>query len=228
VAPRQQQPWATRTKHDRRDAYTRAVLLKAAGHVFAQRGYGPTTIAAITAEAGLSRAAFYVYFASKAEVFRVLAWQVRDAFLTAQEVPGTDPDDPYAVARASVGAFIAAYARHLPLLGLFEQRALADEEVAGLWAELQRRPLHRHARYVRRLAEAGQADPVVDPLSLARAVGSMSATWAALVAADPDAYEDAVHDVTTMYLHLLRVSPDTAHVSGGVRRGSAVGDAASG
>jgi len=216
VAPRQQQAWAARTEHDRRDARTRGLLLEAAGRVFARQGYGPATIAGITAEAGLSRAAFYVYFASKAEVFRVLAVQVRDAFLAAQEVPGTDPDDPRAVARASVGAFIAAYAEHLPLLGLFEQRALADREVGELWSEIQRRPLHRHARYVRRLVKAGRADPVVEPLALARAVGAMSTTWARLVAGspgepadtgDPDAYEDAVRDVTTMYLHLLRVTP---------------------
>lgn len=207
VASRQQQAWAVRTEHDRRDARTRALLLTAAGRVFARQGYGPATIAGITAEAGLSRAAFYVYFASKTEVFRVLAVQVRDAFLAAQEVPGTDPDDPYAVARASTGAFIAAYAEHLPLLGLFEQQARADQEVGELWSEIQRRPLHRHARYVRRLVEAGRADPVVEPLALARAVGAMSTTWARLVAADPDVYEDAVRDVTTMYLHLLRVIP---------------------
>lgn len=207
VAPRQQQAWAARTEHDRRDARTRALLLAAAGRVFARHGYGPATIADITAEAGLSRAAFYVYFASKTEVFRVLAVQVRDAFLAAQEVPGTDPDDPCAVARASTGAFIAAYAEHLPLLALFEQQALSDHEVGELWTEIERRPLRRHARYVRGLVKAGRADPVVEPLALARAVGAMSTTWARLVAAEPDVYEDAVRDVTTMYLHLLRVTP---------------------
>lgn len=207
MAARQQQAWAARTEHDRRDARTRALLLAAAERVFARRGYGRTTIADITAEADVSRAAFYVYFASKAEAFRVLAVQVRDAFLGAQEVPGTDPDDPYAVARASTGAFIAAYAEHLPLLGLFEQQSLADERVGELWSEIQQRPLHRHARYVRRLVEAGLADPVVEPLALARAVGAMSTTWARVVAGDPGTYDDAVRDVTTMYLHLLRVTP---------------------
>lgn len=175
--------------------------------VFSERGYGPTTIAAISAEAGLSRAAFYVYFASKAEVFRVLAVHVRDAFISAQEAAGADPEDPPAVARAAVGAFVAAYARHLSFLVLFEQQAPADEVVADLWAELQRRPLHRHAKYIRRLQQSGEADPVVDPLSLARAVGAMCTAWAPLVAADSGAYDDAVHDVTTMYLHMLRLRP---------------------
>ncbi|MGW7519078.1 TetR/AcrR family transcriptional regulator [Streptomyces sp. NPDC054796] len=204
------QPWAARTERDRTEAHTRALLLEAAERVFARRGYGRTTVADIAAEADVSRAGFYVYFASKAEVFRVLAGRVRDAFLAAQEVPGTDPDDPHAVARDSVGAFIAAYAAHLPLLALFEQQALADEEVARLWSEIHRRPLHRHAKYVRRLAEAGLADPVVEPLALARAVGAMSTQSARLVAEDPGAYEAAVRDVTTMYLHLLRVTEDTA------------------
>jgi AcrR family transcriptional regulator len=207
VAPRQRQAWAARTEHDRRDARTRALLLAAARRVFARQGYSAANIAGISAEAGVSRTAFYVYFGSKAEVFRVLAVQVRDAFLAAQDVPGTDHDDPFAVARASVGAFIAAYAEHLPLLGLFGQRALSDATVSELWYEIQHRPLHRHARYVRRLVRAGRADPVVEPLALARAVGAMSATWARLVADDPDMYEVAVRDVTAMYLHLLRVTP---------------------
>ncbi|POX43237.1 TetR family transcriptional regulator [Streptomyces sp. Ru73] len=199
-------PWATRTARDRSDTPVRHRLLDAAEAVFARRGYGPATIADIAAEAELSRAGFYVYFASKEEVFRVLAVRVRDAFLAAQEVPDTDPDDVRAVARDSTAAFIAAYAGHLPLLRLIEQQAQGDPELRELWQEISRRPTRRTARYIRRLTEAGRLAPVADPLAVAHAVGGMSVQFARLVAEDPAAYDAAVRDVTAMYLHLLGVT----------------------
>ncbi|MER5946874.1 helix-turn-helix domain-containing protein [Streptomyces sp. NPDC001904] len=203
------QEWATRTARDRTDAPARGRLLDAAESVFGRLGYGPATIADITAEAEVSRAGFYVYFASKDEVFRVLARRVRDAFLAAQDVPGVDTDDVAAVAEASTAAFIAAYAHHLPLLVLLEQQARTDDEVRALWEEIRERPVRRAARYVRRVAAEGRAHPVVDPLTLSRAVGGMSVEFARTVAARPASYDAAVRDVTTMYRHLLGIgAPD--------------------
>ncbi|MFE0136267.1 TetR/AcrR family transcriptional regulator [Streptomyces sp. NPDC059037] len=204
---RNQQPWATRTARDRSEAPARRRLLDAAEAVFARRGYGPTTIADITAEAEVSRAGFYVYFASKEEIFRVLAVRVRDAFLAAQDVPGVDRDDAREICHASTAAFIAAYAEHLPLLRLLEQQAQLDDDVRALWEETQERPVHRSARYIRRLVDEGRAAPVADPLSVARAVGGMSIEFARLAAADPQTYDAAVRDVTAMFLHLLGVDP---------------------
>ncbi|MCD9876002.1 TetR/AcrR family transcriptional regulator [Streptomyces guryensis] len=199
--------WAVRTARDRTTAPARARLLDAAEAVFARLGLGPATVADITTEAEVSRAGFYVYFASKEEIFRVLAVRVRDAFLAAQEVPGVDMDDPYAVAQASIGAFIAAYARHRPLLGLLEQQARTVPAMAQLWDEIRERPVHRHARYIRRLTDRGLATPAAEPLTLARAVGGMCVEFALRVAAHPDTYDEAVHDVTAMYLHLLGAAP---------------------
>ncbi|MFF3306114.1 TetR/AcrR family transcriptional regulator [Streptomyces sp. NPDC002952] len=199
--------WATRTARDRSDAPARGRLLDAAETVFARLGHGAATVGDITAEAEVSRAGFYVYFASKEEIFRVLAARVRDAFLAAQDVPDVGTDDLRAVAEASVAAFIAAYARHLPLLGLLAQQARTDPGVRELWQEICERPVHRHARYIRRVAAEGRAAPVAEPLSVARAVGGMCVEFARLTAADPGAHDDAVRDVTAMYLHLLGVVP---------------------
>jgi AcrR family transcriptional regulator len=201
--------WAVRTARDRTEAPARARLLDAAETVFARLGLGGTTVADITAEAGVSRAGFYVYFASKEEIFRVLAARVRDAFLAAQEVPGVDADDTRAVAEASVGAVIAAHARHQPLLALLEQQARTDPDVRRLWDEIRERPVHRHARYIRRLTDRGAAAPVVEPLAVAHAVGGMCVEAARRVAARPDLYDTVVRDVTTMYLHLLGAGPDS-------------------
>ena len=94
--------WSVRTGRDRLDSQTRAALIAAAKLTFSQLGYARTTVADITERAEVSRATFYVYFASKDDVFRVLTEQLRDAFLEAQEAHGADQDDPAAVAAASV------------------------------------------------------------------------------------------------------------------------------
>ncbi|MGW7272782.1 hypothetical protein ACWGH5_19905 [Streptomyces sp. NPDC054864] len=148
--------------------------------------------------------------APKEEIFRVLAVRVRDAFLAAQDVPGVDQDDAREVCRASTAAFIAAYAQHLPLLRLLEQQAQTDDDVRALWEETQERPVHRSARYIRRLAAEGRARPVAEPLAVARAVGGMSIQFARLTVSAPEAsapqtYDAAVRDVTAMFLHLLGV-----------------------
>lgn len=198
--------WAVRTARDRTEAPARGRLLDAAEAVFARLGHGPATVADITAEAEISRAGFYVYFASKEEIFRVLAVRVRDAFLAAQDVPGIDTDDIDAVAEASVGAFMAAYVRHLPLLGQLEQQARTDPDVRQLWEEIRERPVHRHARYIRRLVDQGRAAPAAEPLAVARAVGGMCVEFARVTAERPDLYGAAVRDVTALYLHLLGVA----------------------
>ncbi len=110
-----------------------------------------------------------------------------------------------AVAAASTAAFIAAYARHLPLLRLLEQQAQADAEVRALWEEITERPVHRTARYIRRMTAAGALAPVAAPLAVARAVGGMSVQFARQVAAAPGELNAAVRDVTAMYLHLLGI-----------------------
>lgn len=199
--------WAVRTARDRTEAPARARLLDAAEAVFARLGYGPATVADITAEAEVSRAGFYVYFASKEEVFRVLAARVRDAFLAAQEVPGVDTGDVHAVARASVAAFVAACAEHAALMPLLEQQARTDDDVRALWQEIRERPVHRHARYIRRLVAEGRAKPVAEPLAVARAVGAVSVEFARQVAARRLTHAAAVRDVTAMYIQLLQVSP---------------------
>src|SRR4051794_29328875 len=56
------------TQTERR-ATTRAKLLKAAGSVFARRGYHEATLDEITTKASLSKGALYHHFASKEDLF---------------------------------------------------------------------------------------------------------------------------------------------------------------
>ncbi|MGW3728473.1 TetR/AcrR family transcriptional regulator, partial [Streptomyces sp. NPDC000851] len=177
--------WNTREKLDREDSATRAQLLRAARSVFEQRGYARTAIADITAAAEVSRATFYVYFASKEAVFGVLAGEVRDRFLAAQELDGLDAEDPYAVAEATIAAYLDAYVENLAFLTVLEHQAITDPAMYALREEIHTRPRGRGARYIAHLAQRGMADPVAPPEAVATAAGGMVAVFAPGVAKEP-------------------------------------------
>src|SRR5215469_9800065 len=79
---------------------SRARLLTAAASEFAQLGYHETKVSSIVARAGLTQAAFYLYFASKEAIFAELVADLRSRLrllvdaarltpgLAASDVPG--------------------------------------------------------------------------------------------------------------------------------------------
>jgi AcrR family transcriptional regulator len=162
--------WSVRAARERSHTSRHRALLDAAARVFAERGYDKTTVADITAAAGVSRATMYVYFASKDEIFLALAAQVRDDFLAAQE-PDLDDDDPRKMLAATIEAFAAAVLAAGPMLRLIDERGAVDNRVAALAEEIAERPIRRFTRYLERLQQAGRITPVVPPRIVAETVG---------------------------------------------------------
>ncbi|WP_227982168.1 TetR/AcrR family transcriptional regulator [Nocardia spumae] len=146
--------WSVRAARERSDTDRHHALLDAAAEIFIERGYAATTVAAITARAGVSRATLYVYFASKDEIFHALAVRIRDEFLAAQE-PGLDSGEPRNMLRATIESFAAAVLEAGPLLRLIEERGAVDPALAALAAEISERPIRRFVRYLRREQRAG-------------------------------------------------------------------------
>ncbi len=60
------------TLRRKRSLETRQLILDAAYRVFANHGYGQTSVDAIITEAGISKGAFYHHFQSKEDLFNVL------------------------------------------------------------------------------------------------------------------------------------------------------------
>jgi AcrR family transcriptional regulator len=189
--------------------------------VFARLGYARTTIADITEEAEVSRATFYVYFASKADVFRAVALGVRDRFLAAHELPDVDVDDPYELAHTSSAAYLKAAVDHRELLTVIEHQGLADPDIAQIWRELRERPLQRTARYITRVTAAGLARPAAPARMIAEAIYGMFMHYAHLVAAEPDEYGEAVEHLTAMYLRLLGLPEQELETDADTARGRA-------
>jgi len=199
------QLWSVRTGRERLDSQTRAALISAAKLTFSQLGYARTTVADITERAEVSRATFYVYFASKDEVFRVLTERLRDAFLEAQQAPGADRGDPAAVATAAVTGFVDVYAGNLAFITVLEHQALTDEELRSMWQGIRERLLRRVTRFVRRLVSEGIAHPVAPPDMVATAVSGMAVRFAPLIAANPAERPQIMGHLVRLYLQALGI-----------------------
>ncbi len=195
--------WAVREDHDRADAERYGQLLEAARESFEELGYGATTIAEITRRAGVSRATFYVYFASKEQVFAVLADQVRERFLRAQDLAGLDPNDVEGVLRLTIETTLEATVECHGLMAVLNHQAVADPAIGELWQEIQRKAVHRTANYVRQQAEAGRVEPVADPESLGLMGAGMNDRYAPLVLAGQVKVEDAVEEMHRIWMACL-------------------------
>jgi AcrR family transcriptional regulator len=201
------QLWSVRTGRDRLDSQTRAALISAAQLTFSQLGYARTTVADITERAAVSRATFYVYFASKDDVFRVLTDRLRDAFLDAQEAHGADQGDPVAVATAAVTGFVDVYAGNLAFITVLEHQALTDEELRSMWQGIRERLLRRLTRFVQRLVREGIAHPVAPPDMVVTAASGMAVRFAPLVAAAPADRTRIMGYLVRLFLQTLGIDP---------------------
>lgn len=199
--------WAVRDKLDRAESPVHGAILEAALGVFGELGFARTTIADITREAGVGRATFYVYFASKEEVFAALAEQVRDRLLAAQELGSIDRDDPVAVARATNTAYLEQYAAHLAFLTVLDHQALSDPVMAALREEIHAQPIRRATRWIQHLVDNGLAHPAGPADVVARAGGGLVREFAPLLAEHPERRESLATELTNLYLRLLGVEP---------------------
>ncbi|MET8474297.1 TetR/AcrR family transcriptional regulator [Streptomyces sp. NPDC006422] len=90
----------------KRRARTRQRLLDAALDVFAEEGFGRSTVEQVCERAGFTRGAFYSNFSSLDELFLAL-WEERSARMlddVRAALAGIDPADPEAAVRAAIDA----------------------------------------------------------------------------------------------------------------------------
>jgi len=197
------QGWSVRSKLDREDSPTRAALVTAARTCFERKGFGPTTVADITKAAKVGRATFYVYFATKDEIFSVLAEQLHDDLVASQDVPAVDTADPVATARESIGAYLDAYTRNLRLISVLQHQSLSDRRMSQVWTQIQDHPLRRSARFAGRLVDQGLARPAASPEAIARAAGGMVAGFASHAADHPEDRDRIKEELGDMFVRLL-------------------------
>jgi AcrR family transcriptional regulator len=163
------------TNRQARAEETRRQLLAAARVTFGERGYGGTTVAAITEQADTAHGTFYLYFRNKEDVFvhvisDVLEDLYRESFAPVEELDeGFDP----LVLRQRIAAFLAVVALHGRLWRALLEGALASPVIEEHWMAGRLRFREAIAERWRHRQHIGTIDIDFDVAVAADALGSM-------------------------------------------------------
>ncbi len=158
---------------------TRRQILDAARTVFAERGYGATTVAAVTEVANTAHGTFYLYFRNKEDAFVQVISDVteelyRHSFSPEEELPeGVDPGHT----RERIAGFLGVFVTHGRLWRAMLEGALASPAIEEHW-RAERRRFHETIRArLDRFARLGLLRPV-DTAVTAQAMASMMEWYA--------------------------------------------------
>jgi len=162
-------------------ARTRTAILDAARDLFAERGYAATSMTAIADRAGVAPDTVYASVGRKPEIARQLIETAISG--TDQAIPAEQRDYVHAIqAAADAGTKIAIYAaavtamapRLALILGIIQQAAPTEPELARLWSQIAERRAANMHRFVADLAAA--APLRLDPDQAADIVWATNAT----------------------------------------------------
>jgi len=98
--------------------------------------YADLNIERIATRAGISRTAFYFYFADKRELLMRLSEDVTDELYAQADIWYSGSGDPEAEIREAIGNIAELYEQHGPLLRAIVEVSTYDEEVGASWRSL--------------------------------------------------------------------------------------------
>jgi AcrR family transcriptional regulator len=152
----------------------KAVLLDAAERVFERMGFTDARVSDIVAEARVAQGTFYTYFDSKDAIFRAVATRVVGEMLVGLHRPlGGSSLRPHQRARLGVERFVDAYRPRATIIALIEQAGISNSEMRALRMQVREAFVDRLARDITEQQAYGVADPSVDPVLIAEALGAM-------------------------------------------------------
>jgi AcrR family transcriptional regulator len=138
-----------------RGARTRARLREAAREVFAERGYATTRVEDVVELAGVSHGTFYTYFENKAAILDALIDATSADLQAVVDEPWDGPDGA-ATIEAVIDRFVAVFAAHSDVMGVWLEASAHDPHFRQRLREVRR-------GYVQRVAEV--LEPVLGPTS---------------------------------------------------------------
>lgn len=177
----------------------RALIEQAAARLFAERGYEMTTVADISASAGVSKPMLYRYFESKQELHMRLLERRRDELAAAPLGTFLEAEGPLSQRlEAMIDAWFVHVEEHPDTSRLLFQDVTGDAEIRDLQRELRRR---QRAADVALLREFGPPLPEAELEPLGEIIRS-SLTGLALWWLDSPGVSRAV--VVSAMLRMLR------------------------
>jgi len=182
---------------------TRAKLVDAARQVFLDVGYGEASATLITSTAGVSYGSFYVYFASKSEIFAEVAGELLDQVYVASRAP-SDLKDPIERLTTENRVFFEVYRENARIFQVIEEAIHSDDEFREAWQRIRRRNVSRLARGLKRLQDEGKVTLAAAPDALADALGAMAERLAYLsTIEDSVAAEARINTLTALWRQAL-------------------------
>lgn len=184
------------TRPGRPRASSRETLAEAACELFLERGFGATTVADITARAGVSRSSFFNYFASKSAVL----WSGLDERLAVLERTLANAAGEDAVAAAVVDVAADFTPDSLAL-------AIVNETAMGLGDDLERESSARAWRVARAVSPAlvrsgvDRLEADVRAAAWGGAVLAAVSAWARAGAGTSDLHETVVRAAAVARAH---------------------------
>jgi AcrR family transcriptional regulator len=162
-------------------ASTRLAILRAAGRLFIEHGYVPTSIDAIADAAGVSRATVFNSVGGKATILKA----AYDVALVGDDAPVALPDRPESravMARTDPAAFLDGYAGimtdvHGRLAAIYEAvrgAASADPEAREVWEKVVAERLGGARNVVAGVKARGGLREGIDPAAAADAVWALN------------------------------------------------------
>lgn len=195
----------------RKGAQTRARLLDAAKEIFEENGFLDARISDIAERAGLSHGSFYHYFDSKEEVFREVALAVDDELREPLDTIILAPSSsatPHERIREAMRRHFESYRDEARIMGVIEQVSRYDEHVSAMRRARHEEQRAQVADSIRQLQRHGLADPSLDPMVAAAALGSMTWRFAEMWLVEgllDCSFDEGIEQVTTLFVNALRL-----------------------
>ncbi|HEV2057785.1 MAG TPA: TetR/AcrR family transcriptional regulator [Solirubrobacteraceae bacterium] len=152
---------------EKRQAIEAAVLTAMKELLAEGMPYAALSVERIATRAGISRTAFYFYFADKRELLMRLASELSDEFYREADAWWSGAGDGPEQLTAAVGNIAALYRAHGPLVCAIVEVSAYDEVVGPFWRALVGRFVQASSRRIATEIAAGRADAGLVPHAVA-------------------------------------------------------------
>jgi AcrR family transcriptional regulator len=189
---------------------TRERLVEAAKEIFEEHGFLEARISDIAERAGQAHGSFYYYFDSKEEVFREVAAALDEQLFAPLEdvIKAQSKLPPQQRIREAMRRHFESYRKEARILGLIEHVSRFDPEVNAMRLARHKRYTEEVAETIRQLQRRKLADPKLDPMIAAAALGALTyrfaEMWLVHEAID-STMEHAIEQVSRIFVNSLRL-----------------------
>jgi TetR/AcrR family transcriptional regulator, ethionamide resistance regulator len=148
-----------------------AAVLQAMEELLAEGAtYATLSVERIAKRAGISRTAFYFYFADKRELLMRLASKLSDELYHEADAWWSGAGDGPQQLTTALGKIAALYRAHGPLVRAIVEIATYDEVVGPFWRTLVERFVSASAQRIAAEIDVGRADATLNPEATAFAL----------------------------------------------------------